>query len=109
MFCLFFYTLYASKAKRISTPKLKDRVPTTVDVPPDGLSVDLWPPYGTSVINGSHCEETSLNNYSISNFSTTTELFPVAVVDDRNLRTVASLQWIGTPPYHVSPAQDNCK
>ena len=90
LFCLFF-VFYTYKAVSSSAAEFKnDSESIAVEVPPDDEHTGA-----ASVIRNRRAPE---NNYS---FSTITIIKPY-VSSSNTLSTIASLQWIGSPPYQVS-------
>ena len=106
LFCLFFFVFCTyNKAVRPSVAEWKNQESIAVEIPPDATpdGHTLGHAGAAPVIRSRRAQQFSNSyNYSVHNFSTTTIIPPY--VSDRKLfcNTVASLQWVGSPPYHVS-------
>ena len=99
LLCLFFFVSYTYKAVNSSGVEFKNQE----SIAPDDEHI-LDHDGAASVIRSRRAEQFSnLYNYSVHNFSTTT-IIPPPFVSSRESysNTVASLQWIGNPPYQVS-------
>ena len=92
LFCLFFYTY---KAVSSSAGEFKNEESIAVDSPTLDHDGDA------SVITNRRAEQFSNLYKNVHNFSTTTMIKPPFVSSDES-NTVASLQWIGSPPNQVN-------
>ena len=95
LFCLFSFVFCTYKAVKPSAESIG------VEVPPDGHT--LGHAGAAPVIRSRRAQQFSNSyNYSVDNFSTTTIIPPYVSDHESFCNTVASLQWVGSPPYHVS-------
>ena len=95
------FVFYTYKTVRPSVAEWKNQESIAVEVPPDGHT--LGHTGAAPVIRSRLVEQFSNSyNYSVHNFSTTTIIPPYVSDHESFCNTVASLQWVGSPPYHVS-------
>ena len=100
LFCLFSFVFCTYKAVRPSAES-KNQESIGVEVPPNGHT--LGHAGAAPVIRSRRAQQFSNSyNYSVDNFSTTTIIHPYVSDHESFCNTVASLQWVGSPPYHVS-------
>ena len=101
LFYLFFFGFYTYQAVR---PPAVESI--AVEVLPDARPDEhtLGHAGAVPVIRSRRAEQVSNSyNYSVHNFSTTTVIVPPFISSYESLcNTVASLQWIGSPPSQVS-------
>ena len=101
LFCLFIFVCYIYKTTRPSVAETKNQE-SIIEVPPNG-HLQANHAGAAPVIRSRRVESFSnSDDYSVHNFSTTTVIRPYVGSYELFNNTVASLQWIGSPPYHVS-------